>query len=201
MESWLDGIPAILEAWYPGEAGGTAVAEALFGDFSPGGKLPITFPRSAGQLPLAYNHEPTGRGDDYADMTGRPLFPFGHGLSYASFVYEGLRFEPSRIPLDGKAVVSCRVRNAGGMPADEVVQLYLQAAGGNVVRPVMELKGFQRIRLRPGESREVAFELGPEQLSRLDAALRTVVEPGEFRIMVGSSSRDIRLRGVLTVGR
>lgn len=201
MEAWLEGVPGVLEAWYPGEAGGTAVAEALFGDFSPGGKLPVTFPRSAAQLPLVYNHEPTGRGDDYADLSGRPLFPFGHGLSYAPFVYEGLRIDPPRIAPEGKAIVSCRVKNAGGMPADEVVQLYLRDAESSVVRPVMELEGFRRIRLLPGESREVAFELGPGQLSLLDAALRTVVEPGEFRIMVGSSSRDIRLRGVLTVGR
>ena len=201
MESWLDDVPAVLEAWYPGEAGGTAAAEALFGEFSPGGKLPVAFPRSAGQLPLAYDHEPTGRGDDYADLSGRPLFPFGHGLSYASFVYEDLRIDPPRIAPDGRAVVSCRVRNAGGIPADEIVQLYLHDAEASVVRPVMELQGFRRIRLRPGEFRDVAFELGPGELSLLDAELRTVVEPGEFRIMVGSSSRDIRLRGVLTVGR
>jgi len=199
MDGWLDRVRSVLEAWYPGEAGGTAVAEALFGAVAPGGKLPMTFPRSAAQLPLVYDHLPTGRGDDYLDLTGRPLFPFGHGLSYTAFSYEDLQIVPPRVPPGGTAVVSCRVRNAGRAAGDEVVQLYLRRETSSVARPVMELKGFKRVTLAPGESRDVAFELGPRDLSFLDAALRLVMEPGEVRVMVGSSSRDIRLRGALAV--
>ena len=200
MSDWIDLVPAVVEAWYPGEAGGQAVADVLFGDENPGGRLPVTFPRSVAQLPLYYNHLPTGRGDDYLDMTGKPLFPFGHGLSYTEFAYDGLEISPSEIRPDGRAAVRFRVRNAGAAAGDEVVQMYVRDLISSVARPVMELKGFRRIHLAPGESREVELELGPEELSMLDAGLKRVVEPGDFKVMIGRSSRDIRLRGFLKVG-
>lgn len=201
MSDWIDLVPAVVEAWYPGEAGGQAVAAVLFGDENPGGRLPVTFPRSVAQLPLYYNHLPTGRGDDYLDMAGKPLFPFGHGLSYTEFAYDGLEISPAEIRPDGRAAVKFRVRNAGATAGDEVVQMYIRDLTSSVARPVMELKGFHRIHLAPGESRGMEFELGPEELSMLDAELRRVVEPGDFKIMIGRSSRDIRLRGFLTVVR
>ncbi len=194
MRAWLDLVDAVLLAWYPGEAGGLAVADVLFGDANPAGRLPITFPHAEGQLPLYYDHKPTGRGDDYLDLTGMPLFPFGFGLSYTAFEYTGLAIEPRDGP---GARVRARVRNAGARAGDEVVQLYLRDVLATVARPVMQLAGFQRISLAPGESREVVFDIGPDRLRMLDQQLNWVVEPGRFRVMVGASSRDIRLRGEL----
>ncbi|MDZ7378231.1 MAG: glycoside hydrolase family 3 C-terminal domain-containing protein [candidate division KSB1 bacterium] len=199
MRTWLDQVPAVLQAWYGGEEAGTAVAEVLWGDYNPGGKLPITFPLSVAQLPLYYNPKPTGRGWDYVDLSGKPLFPFGHGLSYTTFAYRNLRIEPQTIPPTGTATVSVEVENVGPRAGDEVVQLYIHDVVASVARPVKELKGFRRIHLKPGEKTTVAFRLGPEELSMLDRDLRVVVEPGTFEIMVGSSSEDIRLRSQLEV--
>ncbi len=199
MDSWIDRADAIVDVWYPGEVGGEAVAGMLFGDYAPAGRLPLTFPRSVAQVPLYYNHKPTGRGDDYIDMTGKPLFPFGFGLSFTTFSYSGLTILPEKITPLGKASVRCTVTNTGRMAGDEVVQLYVKDLVSSVVTPVMALKGFRRVSLAPGASAEVAFELGPEQLSLLNAVLESVAEPGQFRIMVGSSSQDIRLHGALTV--
>lgn len=196
---WLEDVDAVLLAWYPGEEGGTAVADVLFGDADPAGRLPMTFPMAEGQLPLRYNHKPTGRGDDYLDLTGHPLFPFGHGLGYTRFAYSGLAIEPDTLSADGTVPVRVRVRNVGDRAGDEVVQLYVRDELASVARPVIELKGFRRIRLQPGEEREVAFHLTPGDLSLLDVGLRRVVEPGTFRILVGASSRDLRLRGELVV--
>ncbi|MGE5761993.1 MAG: glycoside hydrolase family 3 N-terminal domain-containing protein [Gemmatimonadota bacterium] len=196
---WLDRVDGVLDVWYPGEAGGQAVADVLFGDADPAGRLPITFPVAEGQLPLVYDHKPTGRGDDYVDLTGQPLFPFGFGLSYTAFTYSGLTIEPAVIHPGESAVVRCRVRNVGGRAGDEVVQLYLHDELASVPRPVLQLAGFQRLRLAPGEEREVAFRLGTEQLRLLDRELHWVVEPGTFRILIGGSSKDIRLRGALRV--
>lgn len=196
---WLEQVDGVLDAWYPGEVGGQAVADVLFGDADPGGRLPITFPIAEGQLPLVYDHKPTGRGDDYLDLTGQPLFPFGFGLSYTAFAYSRLVIEPATIRPGGTAVVRCRVKNVGGRAGDEVVQLYLRDELASVPRPVLQLAGFQRVRLAPGEEREVAFRLGPEQLRLLDRDLRWVVEPGAFRVLIGGSSKDIRLRGALRV--
>jgi beta-glucosidase len=192
-------VDAVVQAWYPGEMGGVAVADMLFGDVNPAGRLPITFPMSEGQLPLHYNHKPTGRGDDYLDLTGMPLFPFGFGLSYTTFDYSDLRITPGEIAASGGATVRCTVRNSGTRAGDEVVQLYIRDVLGSVARPVMELKGFSRIHLSPGESRDVTFTLEPKHLRMLDADRQWVVEPGAFRVMVGASSKDIRLRGELTV--
>ncbi|HKC47930.1 MAG TPA: glycoside hydrolase family 3 N-terminal domain-containing protein [Gemmatimonadales bacterium] len=199
MSAWLDRVEAVLDVWYPGEAGGRAIAAVLLGNSNPGGRLPITFPVSEGQLPLVYDHKPTGRGDDYVDLTGQPLFPFGYGLSYTSFAYSDLTIEPAEIPPAGRATVRCRVKNVGSRAGDEVVQLYVKDELASVTRPVLQLAGFQRIRLAPGEEREVSFVLGRGALRMLDRDLKWVVEPGVFRVLVGASSRDLRLRGTLTV--
>ncbi|MFZ5981347.1 MAG: fibronectin type III-like domain-contianing protein, partial [Candidatus Zixiibacteriota bacterium] len=179
--------------------GGRAVANVLCGDYNPAGRLPVTFPVAEGQLPLVYNHKPTGRGDDYYDLTGQPLFPFGYGLSYTTFEYDSLRLEPSIISASDTALVRFTLKNTGNREGDEVVQLYIRDELASVARPVTELKGFLRIRLQPDESRELSFAVTPELLSMLDKNLQRVVEPGDFRIMVGASSKDIRLRGILTV--
>lgn len=199
MERWLDHVGAVLMAWYPGEAGGDAVADILFGDHAPGGRLPVTFPVAEGQLPLYLGHTPTGRGDDYVDLTGKPRFPFGFGLSYTDFAYERLAIEPSTIVAGASARVRLVLRNVGTRAGDEVVQLYLRDELASVARPVMQLAGFRRIHLEPGEAREVTFAIDAGQLSLLDRTLQRVVEPGTFRIMVGASSADIRLRGHLVV--
>ena len=199
MSPWIDRVDAVVDAWYPGEQGGRAVADVLFGDANPAGRLPITFPMADGQLPLSYNHKPTGRGDDYVDLTGMPLFPFGFGLSYTTFEYSALRIEPASIDPAGTVEVRCRVRNTGTRAGDEVVQLYVRDVLASVARPIMELNGFERVTLAPGEAKAISFRLGPDQLRMLNEDMRWVVEPGAFRVMVGSSSKDIRLRGEFTV--
>src|SRR4051794_13115995 len=183
--------PAILECWYPGQEGGTAVAEVLFGDVNPGGKLPVSFPRGVGQLPIFYDRKPTAmRG--YLFGSTRPLFPFGHGLSYTTFSYSDPTVSPAKITPDAKATVSVEVTNTGSRAGDEVVQLYIRAEVSRVTRPVMELKGFRRVALAAGERRTVTFELGPEQLSYCGPDMKRVVEPGRFRVMVGGSSDDVK---------
>ena len=199
MSGWLERVGGVLQVWYPGEMGGRAVADVLFGASNPAGRLPISFPVAEGQLPLSYNHRPTGRGDDYLDLTGKPLFPFGFGLSYTSFEYSGLSVEPSEIAADGTARVRFRVKNIGSRAGEEVAQLYLRDLLASTARPVQQLAGFARIFLAPGEERELSFPLGPERLRMLNPAMQWVVEPGVFRIMVGASSADIRLRGELLV--
>jgi len=199
MSSWLGKVGAVVQAWYPGETGGIAVADVLFGAYNPAGRLPVTFPMAEGQLPLSYNHKPTGRGDDYLDLTGMPLFPFGFGLSYTTFEYSNLRISPAEMPASGRVTVQCMVKNTGDRVGDEVVQLYVRDVLGSVARPVMELKGFTRVRLNPGATQQVTFTLGPSHLRMLDVDKRWVVEPGVFRVMVGASSKDIRLRGQFTV--
>ena len=189
----------MLQAWWAGGEGGHAIADVLFGEVNPAGRLPLTFPVAEGQLPLHYNHKPTGRGDDYVDLTGQPLFPFGFGLSYTTFDYSALRIEPTQIGSSGSAVVRCTVTNSGRVAGDEVVQLYVRDVLASVARPVMELKGFQRIRLEPGQSRDLSFTIDQVQLRMLDRNMKWVVEPGVFRVMIGASSKDIRLRGELIV--
>ncbi|HTO72452.1 MAG TPA: glycoside hydrolase family 3 N-terminal domain-containing protein, partial [Gemmatimonadales bacterium] len=163
MSPWLDRVRGVLDAWYPGEEGGHAVADILFGDANPAGRLPITFPLAEGQLPLYYDHKPTGRGNDYLDLTGLPLFPFGFGLSYTSFEYSDLRIEPAELRVGDSAVVRLRVWNTGSRAGDEVVQLYLRDVVASVARPVAALEGFRRIHLEPGAAMEVTFPVGPEQ--------------------------------------
>jgi beta-glucosidase len=199
MSRWLDNVAAVVDAWYPGEQGGNAVADVLFGDYNPAGRLPITFAMSEGQLPLSYDHKPTGRGDDYLDLTGMALFPFGYGLSYTSFEYSNLKIADTTLSPAGSTTVTCTVKNTGPRIGDEVVQLYVHDVLGSLARPVIALKGFERVQLSPGESRDMSFTVGPDQLKMLDAKLHWIVEPGDFRILIGASSKDIRLRGQITV--
>lgn len=200
MKSWVDSVPAIIEAWYPGEEGGNAVAEVLFGDYNPGGRLPITFPQHVGQVPLYYNSKPSGRGYDYTDMSGKPLFPFGSGLSYTQFEYSNLEVSPERMTPDGKVRVTLSVQNVGDREGSEVVQLYLHDVVASVTRPLKELKGFKKITLAPKETKQVIFELSWEELSFLDRAMKYVFEPGIYEVLVGSSSEDIRLRSSFEFG-
>ena len=187
-----ENVNAIFEGWYLGQEGGVAFADALFGDVNPGGKLPITIPRSVGQLPAYYNRKPSvDRAYLWSEDT--PLFPFGHGLSYTSFHYDRLRVEPARIKPDGEASLRVDVTNTGRRQGDEVVQLYVHdVVTGMVTRPVKELKGFQRINLKPGETRTVEFKVGFEQLSFLNEVMKRVVEPGVFELMLGGSSADVQ---------
>ena len=184
-------LPALFEGWYLGQEGGTAFADALFGDVNPGGKLPISFPRSVGQLPVFYNHKPSAR-RPYLFTDNTPLFPFGHGLSYTSFTYENLRVSPQKIKPGGKATVSVELTNTGARAGDEIVQLYIHDLETNMVtRPVKELKGFERVSLQPGEKRTIEFVLTPEALSYLDENMQRIVEPGLFDVMVGTSSAQV----------
>lgn len=199
MTEWINKVPAIVDVWYPGDEGGNAVADVLFGDYNPAGRLPITFPVHEAQLPLYYNHKTTGRGDDYMNLTGKPLFPFGYGLSYSSFGYSDLRIDSKEITSEENSTLRFKLTNTGNYDGDEVVQLYIKDLYASVVRPVIELKGFQRIHLKKGETKEVEFKITPGLLTMLDEKMNSVVEPGEFRIMIGSSSNDIRLREILKV--
>ncbi|MDZ7261936.1 MAG: glycoside hydrolase family 3 C-terminal domain-containing protein, partial [candidate division KSB1 bacterium] len=199
MSNWIEAVPAVVEAWYPGEEGGNAIAEVLFGDYNPGGKLPITFPLSVAQVPLYYNTKPTGRGYDYVDLSGRPLFPFGHGLSYTKFEYSNLKISPEKIKPGENVRVQLDIQNVGAYKGDEVVQLYLHDVVGSVARPLKELKGFQRVTLAPKEKKTISFELTPEHLSMYDINMNWVVEPGVFEVMIGSSSEDIRLKSSFEV--
>lgn len=199
MNNWIDKVPAIVDVWYPGEEGGHAVADVLFGDHNPAGRLPITFPVHEAQLPLVYNHKPTGRGDDYNNLSGLPLFPFGYGLSYTSFDYSDIKLSKNNISRTESTTVSFILKNTGASDGDEVVQLYIWDMLSSVARPVMELKGFQRVYLKAGESKSISFTITPEMLSMLDINMKEVVEPGEFRIMIGGSSRDLRSKEILTV--
>ena len=199
MNTWIDKIPAIVDIWYPGEEGGHAVADILFGDYNPAGRLPITFPAHEAQLPLVYNHKPTGRGDDYNNLSGLPLFPFGYGLSYTRFEYSDIELDKNSISKTDSAKVSFIIKNTGTRDGDEVAQLYIRDLLSSVAKPVMELKGFQRIHLKAGESKKISFIITPVLLSMLNKEMERVVEPGDFRIMIGASSRDIRLKETLIV--
>jgi beta-glucosidase len=193
-----ENVPAILEGWYLGQAAGTAVADVLFGDVNPGGKLPVTFPRSVGQIPAYYYHKPSAR-RGYLFMDQQPLFPFGHGLSYTTFAYRSLRLSVSTIRPGETAVLSVDVTNTGQRAGDEVVQFYVHdVLSERVTRPVKLLKGFQRISLQPGETRGVNFSVGREQLQFLNEAMRLVIEPGQFELLVGGSSQSLQ-KIVLTV--
>ena len=197
---WIvNNAPAILESWMGGSESGNAIADILFGDVNPGAKLPVTFPRSVGQVPIYYNHMNTGRPPEaenrytskYFDMPWTPLFPFGYGLSYTRFKISNLQLSAPRINASGKVTVTVDIENTGRRAGDEVVQLYIRDPVATMTRPVKELKGFQRISLQPGEKRKVEFVLGPEHLGFWNREMRYVVEPGEFRVMVGSDSVDV----------
>lgn len=188
----VEHIPSILEAWFPGEEGGNAVADVLFGDYNPGGKLPISFPKSVGQIPVYYNRKSTSWGN-YVSSDSKPLFPFGHGLSYTKFEYSNLEITPKEVKPAGEVYVKFEVENIGQMKGDEVVQLYVKDVVASLTRPTKELKGFKRITLNPGEKKKVTFILYADQLAFYDEHLNLVVEPGTYEVMIGSSSEDIRL--------
>jgi len=180
-------VPAILEGFYLGQETGVAVADVLFGDANPAGKLAVSFPRTVGQLPIYYNHKPTAR-RGYLYTSKEPLFPFGFGLSYTKFEYSNPKISPAEISPADRAEVSVTVKNTGNRAGDEIVQLYIRDMVSSVTRPVMELKDFKRVPLAPGESKTVIFTITPDKLSFWDLDMRRVVEPGAFEIMVGPSS-------------
>ncbi len=197
---WMDGcVSAILEAWLPGEEGAQAIAAALFGEVNPGGKLPLSVPRSAGQIPLYYNHKPAGGRSywhgDYADLSTTPLYPFGHGLSYTQFEYSDLEIGPLTAPAGETITIRLTVTNMGALTGDEVVQLYTRDEYAHLPRPVKELKGYRRVRLEPGERCRLTFHLPVDLLAYYDKQLELIVEAGKIEVMLGSSSEDIRLRG------
>lgn len=199
MANWINDVDGIMMSWYAGENGGNGFADVLFGDDNVAGRLPITFPVDEAQCPLYYNNKPTGRGDNYHNLTGQPLFPFGYGLSYTSFEYDDLKFSKNNINANETIQVSCTVKNTGKADGDEVVQMYVRDELSSVSRPIKELKGFERITLKAGETKKVTFNIGYDELSMLDKDLKRLVEAGDFRIMIGASSKDIKLRGILNV--
>ncbi|MEM0226653.1 MAG: beta-glucosidase BglX [Thermofilaceae archaeon] len=201
-------IPAIVVAWHLGVRAGDAVADVLFGDYNPGGKLPVTWPRAVGQVPIYYNHKRTGRPPSaerftskYIDEDWRPLFPFGHGLSYTRFEYSDLRVEPEKVEPGGTVTISFELANAGEREGDEVAQLYVRDVVASVTRPVMELKGFKRVTLKPGERRRIVFKLPTQLLAFYGRDMKPRIEAGLYEVMVGSSSADIRLKGSFEVLR
>ena len=199
MPELVEKAGAVLEAWVPGEEGGMAVAAALFGDVNPGGKLPLSIPRSAGQVQVYYNHKPSGMRSnifgDYYNEPVRPLFFFGHGLSYTTFEYSDLSVSAAEAKTGEQLTIACTVKNSGPVAGTEVVQLYCRDMYASVPRPVKELKGFARVKLQPGESRRVEFHLPVDMLAFYNLDLKLSLEPGDVEIMLGSSSEDIRLTG------
>ncbi|NQU07532.1 MAG: glycoside hydrolase family 3 C-terminal domain-containing protein, partial [Candidatus Abyssubacteria bacterium] len=198
--AWIaENVAAVIEAWKPGEEGGRVVADVLFGDVNPGGRLPITIPRATGQIPIFYNHRPSGSNSviygDYVDCSSTPLFAFGHGLSYTKFEFANLRIEPGRVEMGGEAQISVDIENVKAREGDEVVQLYTRSAQTGVTRPVKELKGFKRVSIKPGEMKAVTFTLFVNQLGFYDEDMNFVVKPGVIEVMVGAASDDIRLSG------
>jgi len=201
---WLDErANAVLEAWLPGEEGGRAIADVLLGDVNPGGKLPITFPRHVGQVPIFYNYKPSGmRSNWYVDYVSEkvtPLYPFGHGLSFTSFEYSDLSISREHVTEGENVDISLKVMNNGTVAGDEVVQLYICDEFACMPRPVKELKGYARLTLQPGEVCTVIFRLSANQLAFYDEDLNLVLEPGKIAVMLGSSSEDIRLRSTLEI--
>ena len=206
--NWADKfVPAILEAWYPGSKGGTAVADILFGDYNPGGKLTVTFPKTVGQIPFNFPYKPASQidggknpgPDGNMSRINGALYPFGYGLSYTTFEYSDLEITPKVITPNQKATIRLKVTNTGKRAGDEVVQLYTRDILSSVTTYEKNLAGFERIHLKPGESKEIVFTLDRKHLELLNADMKWTVEPGEFAIMVGASSEDIRLNGILTV--
>jgi beta-glucosidase len=189
-------VPVIFECWYIGQETGRAVADVLFGDHNPGGKLPISIPRSAGHLPVFYNYKPSARrGYLFDDVT--PLYAFGYGLSYTTFSVANVQLAKKRIARDGSTRVFADVTNTGSRRGTEVAQMYIRDRVSSVTRPIKELKGFRKVSLEPGETRTVEFEITPESLAFYDVNMKYTVEPGDFEIMVGTSSRDADLQKVV----
>jgi len=199
-----DNVPAIVYTWWLGTEAGNAIANVLFGDYNPSGKLPMTFPREVGQVPIYYNHFSTGRpakDEDsknyvsaYIDLKNSPKFPFGYGLSYTKFDYSGLKLSSTKIKSNETIKVSFQLSNVGRVAGEEVVQLYLKDKFGSVVRPVLELRDFQKVKLNAGESKTIEFTIDKEKLSFYNDTLEWTAEPGDFEVMIGSSSADLKLR-------
>jgi beta-glucosidase len=199
--TWLhEHAPAILESWFLGVEMGSGVADVLFGDVNPSGKLPISFPRNVGQMPLYYAHKSTGRppsltdpySSRYLDVPWTPLYPFGHGLSYTQFKYDAPKLSAAKLGPTDRLQVTVRVQNVGQRTGTEVVQLYLRDEVGSITRPVQQLRGFQRVTLEPGAARELDFTLDQDDFALLDASFARVVEAGGFTVMVGGSSSDVQ---------
>jgi len=198
--NWADAhVPAIVEAWFPGHNGGTAIANVLFGDYNPGGKLTVTFPRSAGQLPYNFPSKPNAQDEREPSRVNGALYHFGHGLSYTRFSYDNLRITPHEVPPGGDVSISVDVRNLGERAGDEVVQLYTRDLVSSVTTYEKNLRGFARIHLAPGEQRTVSFTLTPDHLKLWNRQMQHVVEPGTFKVMVGGGSEDIRAQGEFEV--
>jgi len=199
-----DNVPAIVYTWWLGTEAGNAIANVLFGDYNPSGKLPMTFPREVGQIPIYYNHFSTGRPaktesetnyvSAYIDLKNSPKFPFGYGLSYTTFDYSGLQLSSAKIKSNETIKISFQLKNSGKVAGEEVVQLYLKDKFGSVVRPVLELRDFQKVKLNAGESKTIEFTIDKEKLSFYNNKLEWVAEPGDFEVMIGTSSADIKLR-------
>jgi beta-glucosidase len=202
---WIaEHVPAIIEPWFCGEKGGLAVADVIFGDYNPSGRLPITIPRNVGQLPSYYNYRYSKAVEinrSYQDISATPLFEFGFGLSYTSFTYDNLVITPQQIGSEGDVKISLDITNTGARAGSEVVQLYINDVISSVTTPVRELKGFEKVALSPGEKKGIEFILKPQHLSLLDQNLKRIVEPGTFEVMIGSSSKNIRLKGEFEVKR
>jgi beta-glucosidase len=202
--NWIhEHIPSVLEVWLPAQEGGAAIAEVLFGEVNPGGKLPVSFPRSEGQIPVYYNHKPSGQRShwhgEYVDMPTKPLYPFGHGLSYTSFDYSNFRISALEVTASDRVQISFNVTNSGAVAGDEIVQLYLGDPIATVTRPVKALKGFKRLHLQAGECKTVTFDVDVRHMAFYDRSMNYVVEPGKITVMVGASSADIRLTGEFSV--
>jgi beta-glucosidase len=198
---WLDeNVDAILETWLPGTEGGNAIADVLLGDYNPSGKLPVTFPRHVGQVPIFYSHKNTGRpyeedykfSTKYIDMPVSPLYPFGYGLSYTDFAYSDISLSKEQLNRDEELEVSVKVTNTGDLAGKETVQLYIRDMFASMTQPVKLLKAFEKVKLEPGETKEILFTLDIEDLGFHNEALEKIVEPGMFKVFVGTNSRDVR---------
>ncbi len=194
---------AMLYAWFQGHEAGNAIADVLFGNYNPSGKLTMTFPQSVGQIPIYYNHKNTGRPQavgqptqkfrsNYIDISNEPLFPFGYGLSYTTFTYGDIKLGKKTMSPGEKQIIIIPVTNSGNMDGEEVVQLYIRDVAASVAQPVKKLKAFKKIMLKVGETQNVSFTIGKDELSFVNTNLETVVEPGEFRVMIGGSSKDVK---------
>jgi beta-glucosidase len=206
--NWINKyVPGIIEAWFPGAQGGTAIADVLFGDYNPGGKLSITFPKTVGQIPYNFPTKPNAQWEGEKTRVNGALYFFGHGLSYTTFAYGNLTISPAAITTggsrqsaggsmgSGNVTITCDVTNSGSREGDEVVQLYLRELVTSVTTYEKSLRGFERIHLKPGETKTVTFTLKPDDLALWNRELKFVVEPGKFKVMIGSGSEDIRLTG------
>jgi beta-glucosidase len=193
----MDGI---LETWFAGTMAGSAIADVLFGDANPSGKITMTFPRSVGQIPIYYNHKNTGRPFNpdqkyttkYLDISNTPLYPFGYGLSYTTFTYSDISLSDKSLKANGKITASVNITNTGKRSGKETVQLYIRDMVGSITRPVKELKGFQQITLQPGESKKVSFTISVDDLKFFNSDLKYGYEPGDFKVFIGTNSEDVK---------